>query len=323
MGERLTTLEGGTLRRLVLNVVLVSLAVALACCAALAAAPEARSAPYQQVVDNTTPDRFDGPGWKKSDYSPNFVGRNYRYTKPTRNGEPASYRVKIPETATYTVFARWPANGGYNPSTRISVETTSGKEAKQVNQTRNGGKWMRVGAYQLRRGDDHIVRISSSSRDSGYIIADAVKVVRGDVRAEDGGGGDGGGGGGGGGPTGEDVVREAKTWLGVPYKWGGTSRQGVDCSGLTMQVYASIGINLPRTASDQYYSGPGARTSQFGRGYLVFGHADGGRGVQHVGILTGDGRMIHAPVPGTVVRYDTVPASWYNVVGKKRYVPAG
>lgn len=316
------------MRRLVLNVVLVSLAVGLACCAALAVAPEASSAPYRQLVDNTTPDRFDGPGWKKSDYSPNFIGKNYRYTKPTRRGEPASYRVKIPETATYTVFARWPANGGYNPSARVSVETTSGTEARRVNQTKNGGEWMRIGAYPLRRGDDYIIRIASHSPKPGYIIADAVKVVRGNVRDEGGGGNGGGGsggggGGGGGGPTGEDVVREAKTWLGVPYKWGGTSRQGVDCSGLTMQVYDSVGIDLPRTARDQYYSGPGSRTSQFGRGYLIFGHADGGSGVQHVGILTGDGRMIHAPVPGTVVRYDDVPASWYNVVGKKRYLPQG
>lgn len=297
------------MRRLVINVLVVSLAVGLACGGALAASPEARSAPYQQVVDNTTPDRFDGPGWKKSDYSPDFVGKDYRYTKPTRKGEPASYRVKIPATATYTVYARWPANGGYNPRTRVGVKTTSGYKSEEVNQTRNGGKWIRIGAYKMRRGDDYSVRISSASGASGYIIADAVKVVKGNIKED--------GGNGGGGPTGEAVVREAKTWLGVPYKWGGSSRQGVDCSGLSMQVYASIGISLPRTAAQQY--GEGRKVSGAGQGNLVFGNFSGGSSVEHVGIAVDGDAMINAPYPGTVVRRDPIYDRY--TIGIKRLVP--
>lgn len=313
MEARESTFGGGALRRLVMNVLLVSLAVGLACGLSLVASPEARSAPYQQVVDNTTPNRFDGPGWKRSDYSPDFVGKDYRYTKPSRQGEPAAYRVDIPDTATYTVYARWPANGGYNPRARVGVQTTSGYKVEEVNQTRNGGRWVRIGAYEMRRGDDYSVRIGSESSASGFIIADAVKVVKGDVR-EGGGGSDGGGGGG---PTGEDVVREAKTWLGVPYRWGGSSRQGVDCSGLTMQVYDSIGITLPRTAAQQY--GEGRRVSGAGQGDLVFGNFNGGSSVEHVGIAVSGNTMINAPYPGTVVRRDPIYDKY--TLGIKRLVP--
>lgn len=299
-------------------VLVVSLAVGLACGISLAASPQARSAPYQQVVDNSSSNRFDGPGWKRSDYSPGFVGDDYRYSKPTRDGDPAAYRVKIPDTATYTVFARWPSNGGYNRRTRVGVQTTSGLKVKEVDQTRSGGKWIRIGAFEMRRGDDYSVRIGSASSASGYIIADAVKVVRGNVDENAGGGGGGGGGAGGGnGPTGDDVVREAKTWLGVPYRWGGTSRQGVDCSGLTQQVYASIGISLPRTAAQQY--GEGKRVAGAGQGNLVFGNFSGGSSIGHVGIAVDGNTMINAPYPGTVVRRDPIYDKY--TIGIKRLVP--
>lgn len=306
------------MRRWLMNVLVVSAAVALACLAALAASPEAVSAPYQQVVDNADAKRFDGPGWKRSDYSPGFVGRNYHYTKPSRKAEPARYKVRIPESATYTVYVRWPSNGGYNPRARVSVKTASGLKVEEVNQTRNGGEWMRIGAYKMRRGDGYSVSVGGFSRASGYIIADAVKVVRGKVRDErrDGGGG---GGGSSSGPTGAKVVREAKTWLGVPYRWGGSSRQGVDCSGLTMQVYGALGVSLPHNAAQQY--GYGSRVSTAGPGNLVFGNFRGGSSIEHVGIAVDRDTMINAPYPGTVVRYDPIYDRY--TIGMKRLVPNG
>ncbi|MFM7194968.1 MAG: NlpC/P60 family protein, partial [Bacteroidota bacterium] len=51
------------------------------------------------------------------------------------------------------------------------------------------------------------------------------------------------------------VVREARTYTGVPYKWGGTTRAGMDCSGLVVQSFAKAGITLPRTADDQLDAG--------------------------------------------------------------------
>lgn len=112
--------------------------------------------------------------------------------------------------------------------------------------------------------------------------------------------------------SGDAVVSEAQSWIGVPYVYGGSSRYGVDCSGLTQQVFASLGVSLPHSAASQY--GYGTAVSAPGPGDLVFSDFTGG-GIGHVGIATGDGMMIDAPYPGTTVRYDTISPA--NVVGYK------
>ncbi len=112
--------------------------------------------------------------------------------------------------------------------------------------------------------------------------------------------------------SGDAVVADAQTWIGVPYVYGGASRYGVDCSGLTMAVFAELGVSLPHSAATQY--GYGTPVASPGPGDLVFSDYTGG-GIGHVGIATGDGSMIDAPYPGTTVRYD--PISPANVVGYK------
>ncbi|HET7478067.1 MAG TPA: C40 family peptidase [Rubrobacteraceae bacterium] len=112
--------------------------------------------------------------------------------------------------------------------------------------------------------------------------------------------------------SGDAVVAEAQTWLGVPYVYGGSSRYGVDCSGLTQAVFGEFGVPLPHSAASQF--GYGVSVAAPAAGDLVFSDFTGG-GVGHVGIATGDGSMINAPYPGTTVRYD--PISPANVVGYK------
>lgn len=109
-------------------------------------------------------------------------------------------------------------------------------------------------------------------------------------------------GGGGGSASGGGVIAEAESWLGVPYVYGGTSRSGVDCSGLTMMVYAQFGVSLPRTAASQF--GVGTPVSSPAPGDLVF--FGGGGSISSVGIVTGPDTAIKATVPGDVVRYVSI-----------------
>lgn len=297
-----------------------------ACVAVFASAmdaPEARAAPYSQTVDNATKGRFKAPGWETSAYSPTRYGKNYHFAQPNMKGKPARYKVKIPSKGKYTVFARWASNGGYNPRAEYGVATTSGMKRKVVNQRANGGKWMKLGVYSMQAGDDFSVQVSRATKGKGYVIADAVRVVKGDAAAPSSDGSGGSGGSSGGKVTGAEVLSEAKSWLGVPYRYGGTTRQGVDCSGFSYAVFRSLGITLPRVASDQYYSGPGVKVAKSSRqrGFLIFGNTGKQTGIQHVGVLVGNGDMIHSPYPGTVVRQDNI-GGWYNAIGVKRIVPA-
>ncbi len=296
-------------------------------------APEAGAARYSQTVDNATKGRFRAPGWETSSYSPTRYGKNYHFAQPNMKAKPARYKVEIPSKGKYTVFARWASNGGYNPKFKYGVATTKGMKWRVVSQRANGGKWMKLGVYSMRAGDNFSVQVSRATKSKGYIIADAVRVVKGNAASSGGSGGGSGGGGSSGGSsgggdsggkvTGAKVLSEAKSWLGVPYRYGGTTKQGVDCSGLSYAVYRKFGINLQRTAAAQFSSSPGSRVAKSSRqpGFLVFGNTGNQRGVQHVGVLVGNGDMIHAPYPGTVVRQEKI-GGWYNVIGVKRIVPA-
>ncbi|RNL80241.1 transglycosylase SLT domain-containing protein [Nocardioides marmorisolisilvae] len=105
--------------------------------------------------------------------------------------------------------------------------------------------------------------------------------------------------------TGDDVVSEAKKYLGVPYVWGGTDpKSGLDCSGLVQLVYKNLGYDLPRVSGDQAKAGTevtGGLAAAKPGDVLAFGSP-----VHHVGIYIGDGQMIEAPHPGADVRISKV-----------------
>ncbi len=108
--------------------------------------------------------------------------------------------------------------------------------------------------------------------------------------------------------SGAAVVAAASKYLGVPYQWGGTDpKSGLDCSGLTQRVFADLGIDLPRTSSQQATSGrPVASLAEAQPGDLVFFDYSSRPGIDHVGIYVGDGKMIAAPQEGEVVKVQDV-----------------
>ena len=100
------------------------------------------------------------------------------------------------------------------------------------------------------------------------------------------------------------VLRLTRMQLGVPYVYGGASRSGFDCSGLTMYVYERLGWSLPHGATDQASRGRRVSLRHLEIGDLVF---YGGSGCySHVGIYAGHGRVIDAPHTGAVVSYSPV-----------------
>jgi cell wall-associated NlpC family hydrolase len=253
-------------------------------------APAVSASPYKQVVDNASK-RFSASGnWKGSSWSDQKFGKNYRYARPRATRDNASFKVKVPRTKRYRVFARWPSTNGYNRSTPFGVRTTSGVEWNRVNQTKSGDKWVRLGTFKLKAGDSRRVFVSRRGKGKGYVVADAVMVR--EVRSKSGI------------TRRQKVLREAKGWLGVPYRYGGESRRGVDCSGLTMRVFERVNVSLPRTVAAQYRRGNGTRSPRVAD--LVFSDYNEDGRVSHVGIYSGRGKTINAPYPGTVVRYDPV-----------------
>ena len=107
----------------------------------------------------------------------------------------------------------------------------------------------------------------------------------------------------------------AARYLGVPYRWGGASPAGFDCSGLVMYVYAQIGIALPHYTVTQYRMGVAVTRDRLQPGDLVFFD-----GLGHVGIYIGAGQFIHAPHTGDVVKVSSLSESWYasTYVGARR-----
>lgn len=107
-----------------------------------------------------------------------------------------------------------------------------------------------------------------------------------------------------------EALAVAKTFVGVPYLWGGTTPSGFDCSGLCQYAYAKIGISLPRTSREMYRVGafiPADRTDLLEPGDLVFFGYGGDPGrVHHVGMYAGNGVFIHAPGTGDHVKFSSL-----------------
>ena len=111
--------------------------------------------------------------------------------------------------------------------------------------------------------------------------------------------------------AGSAIARTAETLLGLPYREGGSLPDGFDCSGLVHYVFARQGIAVPRDVKRQASAGSPIDRRDIAPGDLVF-FATTGSGPTHVGVALGDGRFIHAPKSGDVVRTESMSARYWT-----------
>ena len=275
-------------------------------------AEEDQLADYTRTVDDTSDERFAAAGWKEGATSDLAHGGSY--ATPGANADDARFKLKVPSTNDYAIYAWWPDRSANNTAARFGVRTSSGTKWTKVNQLRDGGYWVQIGTYHLEAGDYYAVRLSPEEGE-GQAVADAVALVRGvttpppnDLAPADGG-------------TlspgvkldeddysasrlsgrvkGRRLIQRGRWHIGTRYRlsppapcWAYVKE---DCSCFTRIVLRRF-KRIPDSPVLQYQYGHKVRSrSNLKRGDLVFFKERGyGRPITHVGMYSGNGHILHA-----------------------------
>jgi murein DD-endopeptidase len=99
--------------------------------------------------------------------------------------------------------------------------------------------------------------------------------------------------------------------VGKPYRFGGSSPAGFDCSGLVQYSYRQAGVALPRNTDQQRSVSRLVKVADLRRGDLLFFNQEGKK-YGHLGIYIGDGKFIHAPSSGKSVRSDRLDSPYWK-----------
>ncbi len=106
------------------------------------------------------------------------------------------------------------------------------------------------------------------------------------------------------------LIEFAKKYLGLPYRYGGSTPAGFDCSGFVQYVFSNFGVRLSRTTYTQVYEGVHIPKANLQMGDLVFFGSSGN--VNHVGIYISDGNFIHSSNTGDVVKISSLNTGYYS-----------
>jgi lipoprotein Spr len=107
------------------------------------------------------------------------------------------------------------------------------------------------------------------------------------------------------------------SWYGTPYKLGGTSKAGIDCSAFTQFLFSAVYcISLPRTTKEQYSLTSRISRTELKEGDLIFFNTRGG--VSHVGVYLQNNKFVHSSTSGGVMISDIFEEYWV-----KRFVGVG
>jgi cell wall-associated NlpC family hydrolase len=281
---------------------------------------------YTQVVDNDTGGRFIATGWQVGDDGSTVsqVSHGGSYVSSGSGGQPARFKVKIPTSNDYTVYAWWPAFSGSSEAAHFGIDTAAGRRWTSVDQTKDGGIWIKLGTYAMSKGE-RTIQLSA-----GNTVADAVAVVRGDVTMppDDGAStatreaatysatsvSN---------PTRHDVVRVARRWMNTPYRYATCTRSRMSCTCETKKTYRRFGHRLSMIEARQWRYDRGARKvrdrSNLRQGDEIFFKENGPyKPITHVAVYSGNGNVVHASVYyGKVVESQM---KWINgYFGAKRY----
>lgn len=110
--------------------------------------------------------------------------------------------------------------------------------------------------------------------------------------------------------AGDRAAAIALNQVGVPYRYGGNSPRGFDCSGLVQYSYRNAGVNIPRTTGQLWNAAQTVNRSDLRAGDLLFFSVDGK--MSHVGMYLGDGDFVHAPKSGRTVSVTSLDSPFYK-----------
>jgi murein DD-endopeptidase len=109
----------------------------------------------------------------------------------------------------------------------------------------------------------------------------------------------------------DEAAGHAAKMIGRPYRYGGATPSGFDCSGLVYYGFRQAGVRLPHSTEQQRTLGKPVRVQDIRRGDLIFFNQEGKK-FGHVGIYLGRGMFVHAPSSGKTVRSDRLEAPYWS-----------